>query len=149
MDVRGIHCSFIGAWPDKLLSIACSYRSIVQYWAYGKTSQLVRCITLQPACYWIPLYTRRSIGLISHFTTGSVNINFFSSLILNAVPCVQNGILYAHFFRLDLQNALLWHGMAIPHTRFNIRSAQYWPKPEYLQWHYRQCLMARMRGFSA
>jgi hypothetical protein len=73
----------------------------------------------------------------------------FPPSILIAIPCGQDGILYAHFFRLDLQNALLCHGMAIPHTRFNIRSTQYWPKPEYLQWHYRQCLMARMRGFSA
>jgi hypothetical protein len=55
---------------DKLLPIAWLHRSIAQYWVYGKMSQSVRCITLQPACYWIPLYTKRSIGSIFRFTTG-------------------------------------------------------------------------------
>lgn len=61
----------------------------------------------------------------------------------------KEGVMYAHFFRVGLQDSSRWHGIAIPSTRFHIPYPQYWPKPEYLQWHYRQCLLARFRGFSA
>jgi len=68
-----------------------------------------------------------------------------NTLIANVVQ--QDGMIYAHSFRLH--DAMQYHGMAIPSTRWHIPIPEYWPKPEFLQWHYRQCLMARFRGFSA
>jgi hypothetical protein len=69
----------------------------------------------------------------------------YDTLIANVVR--QDGMIYAHSFRLH--DAMQYHGMAIPSTRWRIPIPEYWPKPKFLQWHYRQCLMARFRGFSA
>jgi hypothetical protein len=59
----------------------------------------------------------------------------------------QDDIFYVHTFN----NVTLfqYHGKAISSARFHLPYSTYWPNPEYTQWHYRQCLMARFRGFSA
>jgi len=64
---------------------------------------------------------------------------------------LQDGVIFAHFFRLEVlvHNALEWHGKPIMSSRFHIPFPEYWPRPDYLHWHYQQCLMARFRGFSA
>lgn len=59
----------------------------------------------------------------------------------------QNGVYYVHFFDRDLPGADTHHGKAIPITRFHTRPSKH-PDPRLIRWHYKQCAMARIRGFA-
>jgi hypothetical protein len=50
-------------------------------------------------------------------------------------------MIYAHSF--PLHDAMQNHSMANPSTWWQIPIPEYWPEPEFLQWHYCQYLMAR------
>jgi len=60
----------------------------------------------------------------------------------------QNEVYYVHFFDRDLPGADDFHGKAIHSTRFHTRSSKH-PDPRLINWHYRQCVMARIRGFAS
>jgi hypothetical protein len=61
---------------------------------------------------------------------------------------MQGDVIYVHFFILKYPDAFKLHGKAIPLHRFrgNPNSR---PDPAFLEWHYSQCVKARIRGFSA
>lgn len=65
---------------------------------------------------------------------------------------LQDGVFYVHFFllgrsRVSRQAALQYHGTAIPPSRFRSDDTDF-PNVALVNWHYQQCLKARIRGFS-
>ncbi|WVQ88642.1 hypothetical protein IAS59_002379 [Cryptococcus gattii] len=59
----------------------------------------------------------------------------------------KDGVFYVHCFSMGLQGASEWHGKAIPSNWFRGESRDL-PDPVLVEWHYSQCLKARIRGFS-
>ncbi|KAK1920690.1 hypothetical protein DB88DRAFT_520451 [Papiliotrema laurentii] len=61
----------------------------------------------------------------------------------------QNDVYYVHFFVAPAaSDRRRWHGKALGPERFRGRPEDR-PDPRFIDWHYKQCLMARIRGFSA
>lgn len=60
----------------------------------------------------------------------------------------KNGSFYVHFFILGYPDAARLHGMRIPPERFRGPISER-PDPRFVQWHYAQCVKARIRGFAA
>lgn len=61
---------------------------------------------------------------------------------------LQDGSLYVHFFSLTSPGASELHGRAIPPHWFRGAETER-PDPVLLQWHWSQCVKARLRGFSS
>ncbi|AGV14750.1 hypothetical protein, variant [Cryptococcus neoformans var. grubii H99] len=60
----------------------------------------------------------------------------------------KDGSFYVHFFVLGYPDATRLHGMRIPPERFRGPISER-PDPRLVQWHYAQCVKARIRGFAA
>jgi hypothetical protein len=56
-------------------------------------------------------------------------------------------VFYVHFFDLGLPGARQHHGKMIPPSRFH-SSPEKHPNQKLIRWHYKQCAMARIRGFA-
>ena len=62
---------------------------------------------------------------------------------------MQDGIYYVHFFVAKPGSVRRqYHGKALGPDRFRGRIEDR-PDPRYIEWHYRQCVMARVRGFAS
>ena len=59
----------------------------------------------------------------------------------------QGDVYYVHYFDRNLPGADRYHGKEITHARFRSRPSKF-PEPRLIRWHYKQCLMARIRGFA-
>ena len=81
------------------------------------------------------------------FPYTSDRVTCVSSPSSSAYP-PQDGIFFIHFFLLRKREARSLHGKALEQNRF--RGPDDWqPDVRLVNFHYRQCLMAHIRGFSA
>lgn len=60
---------------------------------------------------------------------------------------LKDNTFYVHFFILNFPGAESIHGKAISPERFR-GSLRRRPDPRLVRWHYRQCVMAHIRGFA-
>lgn len=60
---------------------------------------------------------------------------------------LQDGTYIVHFFRPEEAEEFRHHGKVIPRERFRIHLETELPDPQYLAWHYQQCVQMHMRGF--
>jgi hypothetical protein len=62
---------------------------------------------------------------------------------------MQDGVYYVHFFVAKPGSVRRqYHGKALGPDRFRGRIEDR-PDTRYIEWHYRQCVMARVRGFAS
>ncbi len=85
-------------------------------------------------------------------TFESNRCRIFTTPIFSPPPFFQDGALYVHIFVASDRTYLQYHGKKIdPVTRFKIQDPSTgigYPDPTLLQWHYKQCVQARIRGYA-
>lgn len=83
------------------------------------------------------------------YSVSPYSFNMGASHTFRVVLTAQNGVYYVHFFVAPIaSDRRRWHGKALGPERFRGRADDR-PDPRFINWHYKQCLMARIRGFSA
>lgn len=107
------------------------------------------------ACSWTSRYTSSMIATSVHSTTrcvvvGSVTpIARVGEVTAKSLPVYEDDAYYFHTFHPTDKKVLRdCHGMAYKKADMRVQDPNDYPNPVLCEWHYRQCVMMRLRGYS-
>ena len=93
--------------------------------------------------------TLHTIDTIGRSTTRCVAISIVTGRILTLNSTFKDDVYYVHVFNSRYMDAS-FHGLQIGRNKFHSEARkEELPDPDLCRWHYEQCVMLYLRGFSS